>query len=106
MFANAMVSTLILARQPDPSQAEQTDYLVRVNRGRARGKLAPLPAVRLIDLTKFHPSTGGTESGGGLVRPHDRRGHYRTLQTGRIVPVRPAKIHGGSDSPPKYTVRW
>ena len=56
------------------SWAKQTDYLARANRGRERGKLAPLPAVRLIDLTKFSDPGGGTEAGGGSKRPHNRRG--------------------------------
>ena len=73
-FANVMVSTLLLARQPDPPHAKQTDYLARANRGRERGKLGPLPAVRLIDLTKFSDPGGGTEAGGGSKRPHNRRG--------------------------------
>ena len=31
-------------------------------------------------------------------RPHIRRGHYRTLRSGRIVPVRAAKVLGGGDA--------
>jgi len=104
-FANMMVATLLLARHPDPLPAAETEYLAGVNRGRARGKLKPLPAVRLIDLTKYNaPAEEG--DGSRQVRPHDRRGHYRRLNTGRLVPVRPAKIHGGSSEPPKYKVRW
>ena len=36
--------------------------------------------------------------------PHERRGHYRTLRSGRIVPVKSSKIHGGSDEASVYNV--
>jgi hypothetical protein len=35
-------------------------------------------------------------------RPHIRRGHYRTLRSGRIAPVRPAKVMGGDEAPLVY----
>jgi hypothetical protein len=104
-FANLLVGTLLLARRPDPPAADETEYLKRVNRGRTRGKLAPLPPVRLVDLTRYKYSSDAGD-GKRHQRPHDRRGHYRRLNTGRLVPVRPAKIHGGSSAPPNYKVRW
>jgi hypothetical protein len=104
---NVLVSTLLIAKHPDPPESTPSDFLATVNRGRVRGKLAPLPAVRIIDLTRYnYPSNALAGGGGGTVRPHDRRAHRRLLKSGRDVFVRSSKIHGGSGTPPQYTVRW
>jgi hypothetical protein len=54
MLNNVLVATLLLARHPDPPEGKTTGYLANVNRGRERAKLLPLPATRLIDLTKYN----------------------------------------------------
>lgn len=67
----------------------------------------PLPATRIIkvNLPKLVATTRSRTVGtGSEKRPHERRGHYRSLQSGKQVWVNACKIHGGSDAPPKYSV--
>ncbi|MFL7905755.1 hypothetical protein ACJ41P_31825 [Azospirillum argentinense] len=37
--------------------------------------------------------------------PHHRRGHFRRLRDGRVIPVRPCHIHGGATTQKIYEVR-
>jgi hypothetical protein len=107
--ANTVVAGLaMLARAGTESrEAPPTPASEAVNRGRMLGKLSPLPLVRTIHIDRDRVVSHGTGNGtGNPVRPHFRRGHWRTLADGRRVPVREAKIHGGpSDAaPPIYAV--
>jgi hypothetical protein len=42
------------------------------------------------------PTSGHVGHGHGSPSPHDRRGHTRTLRSGRVVMVKPAKIGQGA----------
>lgn len=85
--------------------SEPTEYVSGINRGRALGKLAPLSdtiSVRFdhAAVQQAYPSGGFS----GARQPHDRRGHYRTLKSGKVVPVKSSKIHGGASAPRNYVV--
>jgi hypothetical protein len=86
--------------RPDPATDEQ-------NRGRERGKLPPLPAVRIVHIEK--PALVRYLDGKGTPRasprPHPRRGHYRHYKnTGKVIHIAPHPVRGGGD-PANYRVR-
>jgi hypothetical protein len=105
-YTKVICATMLLthgAKSTSPSA-----YVAGVNNGRALGKLKPLPDTITIDLSSRYRS-GSRLQGGfntGVVRqPHDRRGHYRTLKSGKIIPVKASQIHGGSSQSRVYNVR-
>ena len=75
-----------------PSEKLQAHNQLRRQRG-----LPALPVVhRVIQLDHEGASYRGVSSGlGNPKRPHDRRGHARTLKSGKVVTVRACAIHGG-----------
>ncbi len=87
-----------VAAEPD-AEAPDTPLRRSVNQGREKGRLPPLPMVRVLDLSKacdrgLRERAEG--AGGWTIRGHDRRGHNRTLPSGRVVAVRPALVKGGA----------
>jgi hypothetical protein len=99
-YTNVMVSLLLLARKAvvvevvggpasPPLPAPLSESAIAVDR----------PIVHRILYNRVEIRRIGNEAVGhhSSPRPHIRRGHYRTLRSGRIVPVRPARIRGGSD---------
>lgn len=102
-YTKVICATMLLAEGCRSSEA--TEYVAGVNRGRALGKLAPLPDTVSLrfgqtTLSRSYPARGSS----GARQPHDRRGHYRTLRSGRVVPVRSSKIHGGADQSRTYSI--
>ena len=102
-YSKVISATMLLAQgrgSPEPAE-----YVSGVNRGRALGKLAPLPdtvSVRFdhAAFSQSYPAGGNS----GVRQPHDRRGHYRKLSSGRVIPVRPSKIHGGTPQTRAYSI--
>lgn len=82
--------------------------LIEVNRQRSEpDDLKPLPATRIIKVNLPVLVATARNRGRGIgseKRPHERRGHYRNLQSGKQVWVNACKIHGGSGAPPRYSV--
>lgn len=105
-YTKMIVGTLIMSRvgrTVDASDREPSR--VAINNRMAKFGEGPLPdLVRVRRQPKIY---GHRQSGlptGNAVQPHFRRGHLRTLKSGRIVPVRPAAIHGGSDPARRYLI--
>lgn len=70
-----------------------------VNRKRATAGRAPLPSYTIVRLTSYRKANGiGTHAS---PVPHMRRGHVRTLPTGKKTIVRPVAEAG---SMPRYRV--
>jgi hypothetical protein len=103
LIATLLMSTKAAREEQDERTAQR---IAQVNRGRELGKLPPLPMTRVIHIDKTVTTTRAmTATGtGSAKRPHDRRGHYRTLLSGKRVEVSPSKIHGGSEAAPSYRV--
>lgn len=90
-------------------EEQQPDVLRAINAGRAKSKnqlLMPVPDFIVIrnDLPSSNSRNADSEGSGTAKSPHDRRGHIRRLASGKLVRVRPSKIHGGGDRPPVYAV--
>lgn len=69
--------------------------------------LSHLPPTRIIKVNRpglIAAARARSSGTGAEKRPHERRGHYRNLQSGKKVWVNACKIHGGQDAPPKYSV--
>lgn len=87
--------------------APVTPKAAAVNRGREGAGLRPIPAARTVTVnmteakTYFRSISTGT---GRKMPPHVRRGHYRHLRSGKVVPVKPALIHGGGSATPNYRI--
>jgi hypothetical protein len=100
-YSKVISATMLLGKGRGTSQS--SEYVCGVNRGRALGKLAALPdtvSIRFDQAALSHAAgTGGTS---GVRQPHNRRGHYRTLRCGRVVPVKPSKVHGGASQARTY----
>ena len=104
-YTRVMAATLLLTR----GQREErvSGVLASANKGRAKAKLAPLPPVIHVRLTRSdigHASEGSPSGDRLSPRGHERRGHYRQLKGGRLVPVRAASIRGGSKDVRSYQV--
>ena len=70
-------------------------------------KHPPIPTTRIVhfDQSKYvRPEAGELHAAAGMKAPHERRGHQRTLKSGRKVWVRSCSIHGGSSEAPVYRV--
>lgn len=106
------LATAMLSMPATERETISSDLAASVNRGRAKGKLAPIPdsvAVRLDPVTiRLNPtSSGNSHAGTGLGSPrcpHDRRAHFRRLRSGRVVSVKATSIHGGGDGTRQYRV--
>jgi hypothetical protein len=104
-YTNIMVSLLLLRRKAAVIEIETSSK-------RAQEIAAPYvplhadpPPIRRILFNRLEIRRIGDAAEGrhhASPRPHIRRGHYRTLQSGRIVPVRSANVRGGSDTAPVY----
>lgn len=88
---------------------EITPRLEQVNRGRtSSGKLNPLPATRVIRFdraTLVSALPQGPAAPGSPKSPHERRGHYRKLRSGRETWVNASRIRGGQETQPQYEVK-
>ncbi|WP_146208020.1 hypothetical protein [Azospirillum sp. TSH64] len=108
-YTHVVVATILLNNPKHTFEvARPSDFTQSVNAGRTRAGLLPLPDLRVVHWDKeaairYVDETRGPASRNS-PRPHDRRGHYRTLKSGKRVPVSPAKIKGGSEVPPNYDV--
>jgi hypothetical protein len=106
-YTEVLIATLLMSTNAaHEGQDERTaQRIAQVNRGREFGKLPPLPMTRFIHIDKTVITRAATATCiGSPKRPHDRRGHYRTLRSGKRVEVSPSKIHGGSEVAPCYRV--
>lgn len=74
------------------------------NSTRARLGKAQLPHIIRLNFTDIREVWGQPQRQHASPVPHDRRGHARTLKSGRVVRVRPCKIKGGSEDAPTYVV--
>lgn len=82
-----------------------TDFAANVNRGREKGKLAPIPEAVAIRLNPVRNGSSRLGKGIGAPRcPHDRRAHVRRLRSGKVIPVRSCSIHGGGDGTRQYRI--
>lgn len=80
--------------------------MAAVNEGRSKAKLSPLlPPVRVKLGDAVIRSTGSHTGDGSPRLPHNRRGHWRNLRSGKRVWVRDCAIHGGSDVGRNYVVK-
>lgn len=98
---------LTMLEAPDSTElAPVSPRMAEVNRGRERGKLDPVPRIRVIrwsrEAVKYVRDR--VEAAYSVI-PHDRREHDRTLPSGRKIRVRASKIHGGSEAAPHYLVK-
>jgi hypothetical protein len=80
------------------------EYAAQINAGREKGKRAPIQRARIFRFDRAIKVTDDVEPVGvaSTKSPHDRRGHWRILKSGRMVWVSESKIHGGSATPPEY----
>lgn len=82
-----------------------TELAANVNRGREKGKLAPIPEAVAIRLNPVRNGSFRRGNGVGTPRcPHDRRAHVRRLRSGKVVPVRSCSIHDGGDGTRQYRI--
>ncbi|MBC4018647.1 hypothetical protein [Siccirubricoccus deserti] len=93
-------------RGVETPEAEPTPRSRAVNAGRESAGLRPLPLVRRVDgsrvvLPEVPTKAPGT---GRSPRPHWRRGHFRTLKDGRVVPIPSVAVKGGGGPMPTYRV--
>ena len=84
-YTKVICATMLLGHGGKSS--EPIEYVSGVNRGRALGKLAPLPDTITVRfdhaaIRQAYPAGGFS----GAKQPHDRRGHYRTLASGKVIP--------------------
>jgi hypothetical protein len=103
-YTNIMVSLLLLARKAAIIEIEGGEMESPHQPMDGRQGLTPQPLIHRIKFNRVEFQKMADEGRGNHAspRPHIRRGHYRTLRSGRIVPVRPARIRGGSDDSNVY----
>jgi len=78
---------------------------VIINQKRAGDKRKPIQAPRILSLSRIVDYDNDSVSGFGAPRsPHDRRGHWRRYQSGKVIWISDMKIHGGSVNAPLYEV--
>lgn len=102
-YTKAICATVLLSQGAERSMPSERTAVV--NRGRVLGKLAPLPDT--VTVRFDHAAIGRHYEGagtGGHRQPHNRRGHYRTLRSGKVIPVSSSRIHGGAEER-QYDVR-
>jgi hypothetical protein len=81
------------------------EHLARVNKKRSLNKQRPLPPTIKVRLGAVRVQGGESARGSGSSKqPHNRRGHYRKLASGKIVFVSGSRINGGTDKARSYKV--
>jgi len=76
-----------------------------VNKKRSLNKLRPLPPTIKVRLGAVRVQGGESARGSGSSKqPHNRRGHYRKLASGKIVFVSGSRINGGTEKTRSYKV--
>lgn len=104
-YQTVMICLALLSMESTKRESCMSERLASVNRGRAKGKLPPIPDTIRITLGKPTVTSSASIGATGITqRPHDRRGHVRRLKSGRIVPVRAYSVHGGSGVTRRYEV--
>ena len=98
-YSEALVLTLLLRSNGIVIEEPELSRTAEVNRGRASAKLPPLSRTRVIRFGHLKRATSTVSGIGSPKRPHERRGHYRKLRTGKVVPIAASKVHGGADAP-------
>ena len=83
--------------------------VIHANKRRRMAGTRSLPPTQVIRLTRRvrtnRPSTAMATGAGAPKSPHHRKGHFRRLRDGRVVPVKPCKIHAGAAAPQNFVVR-
>lgn len=109
-YSEVLYAALLLISHRAQVEEDASDALAPIetaNHGSVRDDPKPIPATRIIRVNRqgLIAATRARRSGTAIERrPHERRGHYRQLRTGKQVWVNSCKIHGGSDVPPKYDI--
>lgn len=81
------------------------EHLTRLNKKRSLNKQRPLPATIKVRLGAARVQGGEAVRGSGSTKqPHNRRGHYRKLASGKIIFVNGSRINGGTDKTRSYKV--
>lgn len=95
-----------ISHSHDPETVEPA-ALTAINVGRAKSKKALKPLPAFITIENKPAADRGEPSGhSGVAKlPHNRRGHWRNLRSGKRVWVRDCAIHGGSDVGRNYVVK-
>lgn len=92
--------TCVLKMSMPHYRQEQNSPPEKVNQKRIKTGKAPLRGWTKVSLRPeiMQQLNRGSSSQGWTVRPHWRRGHIRTLQDGRKVPVRPCMVNWEGDT--------
>ena len=93
----------------EPKKLTQTEIPIgilaySVNSGRAKGKLKPLGQVIKIELPNLTYVNSEYHIKSSSKCSHDRRGHYRTLPSGKEVFIKSSKINGGRTKGAVYLI--
>jgi len=99
----AVITTLMLMATKNVKK-EKIDISEKLQKARSKKKKPPLSGYTVINLDGLmKKNMDGTHSS---PRPHWRRGHIRTLQNGRKIPIPPTLINAelGEAKPNTYTL--
>lgn len=102
-----IAATLLMQRRQTSQMAIAEPSSERINVGRVKAGLSPLPSPIVVSLSKSVPEPVEHHGAGGwTMEPHNRRGHWRTRKaTGKRYWVRDYAVHGGTDTSRDYVVK-
>lgn len=87
-----------LSAAPTWSEAEMGRSQIAVNAGRARGKLAPIPPIRILHVDRIVTPRHEGEPSGREVSPHYRRATVRRYRHARFINMQ------GQEGPVRETI--
>lgn len=108
-YTEALYAALLLGSRRNSVEEAVADNVDPIEHAAPKGDNRDLgpPATRIIEVNQSMLVAAARSKRVGIGserRPHERRGHYRNLQSGKKVWVNACKIHGGSETRPNYSV--